>query len=141
MPGDYARAYPIYGGIRTDVDLPSAFALVVPSRANVRLAIQKIVFSPSVYVSAILSFYDSITLVVIGTIQVPAVEPAAGDGSDINFLDFGSNGTLLSLNASLLYSVTANGAQGRLHVDSFNKGPFVRPALPVFPMTAGFTTG
>src|ERR1700674_1876096 len=140
MPGDVSREWTIYAGSLVDVDLPTINpVLVTAHRPGVAVGVQRIVFSPNVYVAAVLSFFDSLTNVVIATLQVPAAEPALGDESDAIYVDFGPHGTLLSVGGSLNFSVTANGASGRLHVDAYQHGPFLPETKYVAPMTAGFT--
>lgn len=124
MSGDYGRFQPIYGMSIVDVDLPQIPSLLITAKSPARtICVQKIVYMPSTYVASILSFIDSVTGVSIGSFSIPASEPNVGDASDMFSLDFGPTGTKLSLGAGLTFSVTVNGAAGRLHIEAYQKGP------------------
>ncbi len=120
MGGDYTRIVPIYGQQNLDLDLPSIMNPVVSVKGgpmSQRLNIQQIVFMPSAYAAATITFSDSLTGKVIGIISVPATQPA---GPAVPFeLDYTSRGTALSLGANLNMSVSAGGAAGRLHIASY----------------------
>lgn len=106
----------IYGQGAVDVNLPTFSPTVVTAKSATRIVVvQKIVFTPTVYAAATLSFSDSLTGVVIGVITVPAT------AGPVVVLDYGL-GTKLSTGASLNYNVSANGATGRLHIESVQKG-------------------
>jgi hypothetical protein len=140
MAGDYGRFQPIYGLSIVDLDLPTAQTAVVTAKGPARkVTVQRITYVPSTYAQATISFVDSLTGVVVGSFDVPATKPQTGDGTDMLYLDWGPTGTQLSAGANLNLGVTANGAAGRLHIESYQKGPISVVPLPVFPQTAGFT--
>ena len=124
MSGDYGRFQPIYGMSIVDTDLPIVPTALITAKSPARtVCVQKVVFVPSVYVASVLSFVDSVTGVSIGSFSIPANQQTLGDGSDTFVLDFGPTGTKLSLGANLTFTVTANGAAGRLHIEAYQKGP------------------
>lgn len=140
MPGDYERYVPVYGMSITDVDLPTANPILIAAKSPSRIVtVQRITFVPAVYVQATLTFSDSVTGTIIGTFDVPATKPQAGDSSDMLFLEYGPTGTKLAAGSNLLIGVTANGASGRLHIEAYQKGPLPGPSPYVAPRTAGFT--
>lgn len=116
MPGgDYLRIASIYGLKATDVDLPTVSALVVPSSATKAICVQRIVFTPATFTDMTLTFSDSLTGNIIGSIVVSS-------GSAVNGvlpLDWGPVGTKLSVGASLL--IGGNASAGRLHIESYQK--------------------
>jgi hypothetical protein len=137
MSGDYGRFQPIYGMSIVDTDVPGSISPLITAKAPNRIVtVQKIVFSPSVWTGTILSFLDSVTLIQIGSLSIPTVEPAVGDGNDMLFLDFGPTGTQLAPGSNLLMGGTGT---GRLHIEAYQKGPLPGPLKYVAPMTAGFT--
>jgi hypothetical protein len=122
----------IYGIQLVDIDLPYASnAVVVNKGSNVNaqgatvqrsICVQKIRYTPSTWAQSTLTFSDSLTNTVIGIIWVPAAAPQIGDSSDEMDLEWGPGGTKLSPGANLNLAVSANGAIGRLHIESYQKG-------------------
>jgi len=137
MPaGDYSRLYRTYGGSLVDIDLPTAQPiLIAPRAANRIITVLYITFTPTVYTGTTLTFIDSLTTNVIGTITVPA-QPLTSVGEQMLYIDFGASGTPLSVGASLLLGGSST---GRLHIEAYQKGPLPGPPTYVAPKTAGFT--
>ena len=111
-----------YGIQAFDLDLPSAVTHVAVAKNPGRsVCVQKIRFTPTAYAQSTLSFSDSLTGVIIGVIWIPTTAPQLGDSSNEMDLDWGPEGTRLSVGADLVLAVSINGATGRLHIESYQK--------------------
>lgn len=130
----------IYGLDSTDIHIPTAFEAVVSARTPGKsITVMSVVFWPNAWAQTTLTFSDSLTGVNIGILNVPAQPPQIGDGSNGIFVNFGAVGTQLSPGANLNLSVSINGASGRLHIESYQKGPIYVVVPYQAPMTAGST--
>ena len=123
------------GRLQTNVNLsePVANSILVQGRSAVRTVyVQKVTYSPNDFVAnTVLNFIDSITLQSIGQITVVA-------GVSQFFLDFGYNGTPLTVGANLVLAILSGGTTGRLKVDAYQLPLMVNVAY-VAPHTAGYT--
>jgi hypothetical protein len=118
MSGEYRQAWKTYGGNIADKQLPVVDPVLIYAETSTsRIAVQEIEFNPSVFVSSVLTFLDSLTNQSIGSFEVPAVRPI-GTGSMT--LKFGPGGAKLSAGANLILGTT-NGAAGRLHISAFQR--------------------
>lgn len=129
----------IYGWNSIDIDIPYAFQMiVVPKNPLKRICIQSIVFWPNIWAQTSMSFSDSITGVVIGILNIPAQPPQIGDGSNGIQVHLAPTGTKLNVGAGLNLTLTPfNGASGRLHLETYQKGPIYAVVPYQTPMTAG----
>lgn len=113
MASDYRVPWATYGANNADVQLPTiAVFLVTAQSTKCTVHVQRIVFTPATFTGATLSFVDSISGKVVGTIVVP---PTAATGNPAP-LDFGAQGIALCKGAHLLLGGSAN---GHLHVDAY----------------------
>ena len=94
------------GRLQTNVNLsePVANSILVTARSVVRTVyVQKVTYSPNDFVAnTVLNFIDSITGQSIGQITVVA-------GVSQFFLDFGYNGTPLTVGANLVLAILSGG--------------------------------
>ena len=126
-----------YGINSADFNLPTFPITLVPAKGPNRLVcIQQILFWPNMWAQSTLTFSDSLSGFVIGILNVPATPPQVGDSSNGLFLTFLPTGTLLSAGAGLNMSVSINGASGRLHLETYQKGPVFTIAPYVAPSAA-----
>lgn len=96
-----------------DITLPVVDPLLMtPKSTSQYLRVHKLSFTPSAYITSVVSFLDSSTGLPVGSFNVPDVRPV---GSETMVLDFG-DGVRLTRGASLQLATT-NGAAGHLHVD------------------------
>lgn len=136
MSGDYGRFQPIYGLSLVDVDLPTVQPILIQAKGPLRkITVQRIVFSPTVYVTATMTFLDNVTGAVIATFSIPNVQP-----QDVlaYMVDFGPTGTTLAAGSHLQLGVVG-GAAGRLHIEAYQKGPLPSVTVSTPPQTAGVT--
>lgn len=140
MAGDYSRVQAIYGMSVMGRQLPTVDPFLVVCKSTTRqVCVQRIIFTPTTFVSASLTFLDSVSGYVIGTIVVPDAAQVGGATGTFT-LDWGPTGTKLSVGSHLMLGVTRNGAAGRLHIEAYQKGILPKqPAAYVAPSTAGFT--
>ena len=123
------------GRLQTNVNLsePVANSILVTARSVVRTVyVQKVTYSPNDFVAnTVLNFIDSITGQSIGQITVVA-------GVSQYYLDFGYNGTPLTVGANLVLAILSGGTTGRLQVNAYQL-PLMVATTYVAPHTAGFT--
>lgn len=126
MAGDYLKLQRHYGPLVTDLDLTvldmdgTRPAVVSPRASTYQVYIQKITFAPSVYAAVVLTFKDSAG-VVIGKFSIPATEPTTGADDGMRMLDFGPNGTPLTLGATLAIGFAGVGVAGRVHIEAYQR--------------------
>lgn len=126
-----------YGLNSVDFDLPTFPTTIVQSKGPTRrISIQAVTFWPNTWAQTTLTFSDSLTGTVIGILNIPATPPQVGDGSNGIFVSFIPTGTLLSPGAGLNLVISINGATGRLHLETYQKGQvfivpvYVAPSAP-----------
>jgi hypothetical protein len=126
MPGDYLHWQTVYTRKIVDFNsgpLTTNVPAIVPVKSpNHFLIIQKIIFSPTVYVTQNLIFQESLTLFGIALFSIPAVPPSSGStGSVLYNADFGLTGTALAIGNSLDLVSTGPGPTGRIHIEAYER--------------------
>lgn len=140
MLGDYARFQPIYGMSILDIDTPVVQPILITAKgAARRICVQRLVFVPSVYTACVIAFLDSLTMLSVGNLSIPAFNPSTSGETNSFSLDFGPTGTMLSAGANLLLAAVPGCASGRLHIEAYQKGPLPGPGTYTAPTTAGVT--
>lgn len=112
-----------------DVTLPIlTTALITASQSERSVYVRRITFTSTTTESGVIEFTDSVTGLIVGNILVNKDGAVRGPVSS-HVLSFGLSGIPLSEGASLLVAVTPNKIGGRLHVDSYERGPLQGPPV------------
>lgn len=98
--------------------------VIAPKSALHTIYIQRISFAPTTYAAQTLTFRDGAgTPVVIGHMSIPAAAPTTGVCQYV--IDFGPEGTPLTIGEELDVIFSAAGPAGRLVIEAYETGPSV----------------
>jgi hypothetical protein len=124
----YQRTYErkIVDRVITALDATSTLAnLLTVRNAFYELRIQKILFTPTTYTGATLTFQDTAaTPVPIGVVTLPASAPNTAGQTSQYLIDLGPLGFPLTLGQSLSLIVTGVTPAGVLHIEGYQKLPY-----------------
>lgn len=101
--------------------------VIVPKSAQHTIWIQRITFAPTTYAAQTLTFQDGAnTPVPIGLMSIPASAPTTGICQ--YELDYGPQGTPLTIGEELDIIFSAAGPAGRIVIEAYEVGPAVAAA-------------